>query len=282
MAPQVSNHKSRKRGSMQLARINIYPVKSCKGISLTQATLSPFGLTNDRRSMVVDSAGTFLSQRRMPKMAIIEPTLSEQTLQLKAPGSAPIEIAIERLRLSGREVRIWDDSCTAIDCGDAASDWLTQLLEIECRLVTMGNTFSRSVDPRYSRNLDQVGFADAFPLLLISTASLRDLNSRLETPVPMNRFRPNLVVNGRGPYDEDTWKRISVGDLTFNVSKPCARCTIPAVDQSTGTRGQEPLTTLATYRKGSDDKVFFGQNLINEQKSGLLTVGTEVTIVQRV
>jgi len=266
---------------IELTQINIYPVKSCKGMTQTRAELTPYGLKNDRRWMAVDVHGKFLSQRTIPKMALIEPLLMDHGLLLKAPNAEPVEIPFHATKHPSRTVSIWDDTCTAQDCGDAAAEWFTDFLEIDSRLVTIGDAFDRSVSGKYSKHHDQVGFADAFPLLLISSASLRDLNARLDLPIPMNRFRPNIVVSGCEPYEEDRWKRIVVGELFFEVSKPCARCTVPTVDQATGTKGKEPLTTLATYRKGNNNDVFFGQNLINEQKSGEIVLGTEVRILER-
>lgn len=264
---------------IELSQINIYPVKSCKGISLTRSEVVPLGLKNDRRWMAVDPQGNFLSQRCLPRMALIEPAISSKSLMLKAPDFDSIEIPLQADLPDLCSVRIWDDVCTARDCGEEVAKWLTEFLETKSRLVTMGDEFNRIVDANYSQNRDQVSFADAFPLLLISSASLRDLNERLDHPVPMNRFRPNLVVSGCDPYAEDQWSRISVGGLIMYVCKPCSRCATPTVDQSTGMKGSEPLATLATYRKGVDNKVFFGQNLINEQKAGELVLGMEVSIL---
>ena len=267
---------------IELTQITIYPVKSCKGITLTRAELTQFGLKNDRRWMVVDEQGSFVSQRVIPKMALVDPSLTDKCLVLKALNFETIEVPYHSEVKSTRVVKIWDDVCEAEDCGEEAAEWFSEFLGVASRLVTMGNTFSRSVDTEYSKHRDQVSFADSFPLLLISSASLRDLNVRLDLPVPMNRFRPNLVVSGCEPYAEDRWRRFSLGKLTFEVSKPCARCTVPTVDQMTGRKGTEPLTTLATYRKGNGNDVFFGQNLVNEQKSGELVVGMEVSILDHV
>ena len=270
---------SREMNTLRLSHINVYPVKSCKGISLKSAELTPYGLANDRQWMVVDQSGVFLSQRTMPKMALIEVFVTPSRLALSAPGQDQIEIVRRSETSPLHEVRIWKDSCSASDCGDPVADWLSSFLGISCRLVTMSDSFVRHVDPAYSRDADEVGFADAFPFLLISTASLRDLNSHLELPIPMNRFRPNLVVEGCHPYAEDGWIEISIGSLVFRISKPCARCTVPTVDQDTGIKGLEPLRTLATIRRGTGDKVFFGQNLINENKFGTITVGSEIKIL---
>ncbi len=265
---------------IELTQINIFPVKSCKGTTLSRAKLTAFGLDWDRHWMVVDEHGSFLSQRTIPAMALIEPTLSEHGLRLQAPRMESLEIPKDQQNGKTVHVRIWDDTCSAVDCGDDAAAWFSEALGIRCRLAAIGSAFHRDVNPKYSARKDQVSFADAFPLLLISSASLRDLNERLDQPVPMNRFRPNLVVSGCEPYAEDRWDHIAIGSLTFRVSKPCARCTVPAVDQATGVRGTEPLATLAGYRKGDGEKVLFGQNLVNEQKSGELVLGNEVIILQ--
>ncbi len=248
-------------------------------MTLTRCQLTEFGLLNDRRWMVVDTEDNFLSQRRLPRMALIEPAVTTESLTLKAPNVGALEVPIDNNSRATRTVSIWDDTCIAYDCGDAAADWLTHFLETGARLVVRGIDFHRPVDAKYATHGDQVGFADAFPLLLISSASLRDINDRLDRPIPMNRFRPNLVVSGCEPYAEDRWSRISVGGVTMKVCKPCARCTVPTVDQSTGVTGREPLTTLATYRKGTNETVLFGQNLIHEQKEGELVLGMEIRIL---
>jgi uncharacterized protein YcbX len=230
--------------------------------------------------MVVGQDSTFLSQRAIPRMSLIETTLSDDALQLKAPGLEMVEVPKNLETPTPVDVVIWNDTCSAVDCGDDAAEWLSEFLKVQCRLVTMGKTYSRAVSAKYSTKKDQVSFADVFPFLLVSSASLRDLNDRLDMPVPMNRFRPNLVVSGCEPYAEDHWDHLAIGSLTFRVSKPCARCTVPGVDQSTGVPGTEPLATLATYRKFEGGKVYFGQNLVNEQKSGELVLGSEVIILQ--
>lgn len=265
---------------LELTQITIYPVKSCKGISLTRAELTPYGLRNDRRWMVVDSDNSFLSQRTVPRMALIEPSITKEGLSLRAPGMSTLDLSLTPAIDLSLTVTIWNDICQALDCGNEPAGWLSTVLGVKSRLVTFADSYERFVNPKYSGNRDQVGFADAFPLLLISSASLRNLNERLDQPVPMNRFRPNLVVSGCEPYEEDRWQQIAVGDKMFIVSKPCARCTVPTVNQSTGERGSEPLTTLAQYRSGNNNAVFFGQNLINEQKSGEIVLGTAVSVLE--
>ncbi len=265
---------------IELTQINVYPVKSCRGLTLARCPLTEFGLQNDRRWMVVDAENNFLSQRSFPAMALLEPTLTTECLVLKASAGGALEVPTEIESGDTRSVKIWNDTCLAYDCGEDAAHWLTEYLKTEARLVIRGDTFRRPVDRAYAVHDEQVGFADAFPLLLTSSASLRDLNSRLDLPIPMNRFRPNLVVSGCDPFAEDAWKRISVDGVNLRVCKPCARCTVPAVDQTTGVVGKEPLTTLATYRKSTNEKVLFGQNLISEQVQGELVLGMEVHVLE--
>jgi uncharacterized protein YcbX len=160
-------------------------------------------------------------------------------------------------------VAIWKDQCVAVAAGAEADAWFTALLGTPCRLVTMPSSTVRQVDLGYAEPGDPVGFADGFPFLLISQGSLDELNRRLEHPVPMDRFRPNIVVDGCEPHAEDGWSRVTIGEISFRVVKPCARCVITTTDQQTGERGREPLRTLATYRRVGN-KVLFGQNLIHD------------------
>ena len=174
-------------------------------------------------------------------------------------------------------VTVWDDTCQAIDEGDEVAAWLSTYLKISCRLVRMADDWVRRVDPQYGGEQDQVGFADGYPFLLISAGSLDDLNGRLEQALPMNRFRPNIVVSGCPAFAEDTWRLAKMGACEFRVVKPCDRCVITTTDQETGRRGQEPLKTLARYRN-SANKVLFGQNLIPET-AGLMRVGDPVHVL---
>ena len=175
------------------------------------------------------------------------------------------------------QVTVWDDRCKVLDAGDEAADWFSRFLAIDCRLMYFPDDEVRAVDPRYARPGDRTAFSDGFPLLLIAQASLDDLNSRLEAPISMARFRPNLVVQGCDAFAEDHWKEIRIGDLKFRIVKPCSRCTIPGIDPTTGERGLEPLRTLAAYRKRGT-KIFFGQNVIADGQ-GELRVGMPVEVI---
>jgi len=261
--------------------LHVYPVKSCAGVALARAEVGPRGIRQDREYMVVEAAtGAFLTPRELPRMALIRPALADGRLRLEAPGMPPIGVApVPDGEGEAREVVVWKDACRAVDQGDEVAAWLGEFLGIDCRLVRMADDHVRRVDPAYATGeRDQVGFADGYPFLLISEESLADLNGRLAEPLPMNRFRPNLVVAGGGaPFLEDGWRRVRIGGLGFAVVKPCARCAITTTDQATGARGKEPLRTLATFRRG-ERGVLFGQNLIHDGE-GEIAVGDRVTVL---
>ncbi len=254
---------------LTLSELSIYPVKSCGRIALSSAAVQRCGLENDRRWMVVDSGGRFLTQRQYTRMCLVEPELLDDGLRLRAVGMP--ELTVSRPAGSTRcQVTVWDDRCAALDGGAAAAAWLSRFLGIDCRLVYFPDDEVRAVDPRYGQPGDRIAFNDGFPLLLITQASLDDLNSRLDIPVSMSRFRPNLVVQGSAAFAEDRWQKIGVGGLRFRIVKPCSRCIIPGIDPASGKRGSEPLRTLATYRKHGD-KILFGQNVIAEGQGELRT-----------
>jgi uncharacterized protein YcbX len=227
--------------------------------------------------MVVDDQGRFLTQRQLPQMALLSAALDSGQLILSAAGGSRLSVrsAAEGEPLS---VQIWGDRVSAVAPDPAADAWLSEQLGRPCRLVCQPDNGVRRVDPAYAVADDQVGFADGFPFLLISQASLDDLNARLEHPVAMRRFRPNLVVSGCEPFEEDRWRRIRIGGIGFRVVKPCSRCPIPTIDPDTGERGAEPLRTLMGYRQ-RDNKVYFGQNLIHDG-TGELAEGMAVEILE--
>jgi uncharacterized protein len=260
-----------------LTSLTIYPVKGCKGIELDKVSVGPKGPGLDRRFVIADSEGRFLSQRQLPHMALIETRLEKEEIVLRFPDQKEIRFAIPTSG-SEKEVTVWKDTCRAIDVGDEAAQILTAYLEKECRLYFMPDKTLRQVDLSYAKPNDIVGFADAYPFLLISEASLEDLNQRLEKPVLMNRFRPNLVVSGCKPFEEDTWKWIRIGKIPFKVAKPCSRCTVITIDQSTGEKEQEPFKTLSGYRM-HNKKVMFGQNLIHSAQ-GELFLGDRLEVLE--
>jgi uncharacterized protein YcbX len=262
-----------------LSGVYVYPIKSCGGISLASADLGTTGLVHDRRWMLVDEAGKFVSQRRHPRMALISPHLAPDRLVVRAPGMPDLEVPLEGEREERIDVEVWGDAQRGEPVGGYADRWFGRFLGSSCRLVRKPKDDVRPLDSAYARGGDQTSFADGFPLLLISEASLEDLNRRLESPVPMNRFRPNLVVRGCGPYAEDGWEEIRAGGAVFRVAEACPRCAITTVDQGSGERGKEPLKTLATYRKVQGE-VWFGRNLIHPSQ-GTVRVGDPVEVTPR-
>ncbi|GAB3292388.1 MOSC domain-containing protein [Parahaliea aestuarii] len=267
---------------MQLSEINIYPVKSCAGIALEAVQLDRFGPRGDRRWMVVDEQGGFLSQRQLPAMALVRVTpRADGGLQLSR-GDSQCEVDLPGSGSPPRQVTVWSDALTARDAGDAAANWLEGVLGRACRLVYMPDDCERPVDGTYARHGETVGFADGFPLLLISAASLDELNRRLRADgnpaVPMNRFRPNFVVSGCEPFAEDSWRRIRIGALEFDVAKPCARCAIPSIDQASGQRDPHINRALAAFRR-FDREILFGQNLLYRD-AGIVQVGDAVSVLE--
>ena len=265
---------------LALAAINIYPVKGLQGIALTEARCTGRGLEHDRRWMVVDEDGGFLSQREVPQMATIWTDIAGGKLSLAAPGHREIDTPLtpdfgERMR-----VRVWSSECDAIAPSAEADAWLSAVLDRYCRLVYMPEATRRESPERYLGPGRLVGFADAFAYLLTGESSLADLNARLiakgHGPVPMNRFRPNLVVSGAAPWAEDGWGEIRVGDALLQAARPCGRCQVTTTDQSTGeVKGPEPLATLASFRNDPQLGPMFGMNLVTV-RPGVVRLGQPV------
>jgi uncharacterized protein YcbX len=262
---------------LQLTGITVYPLKSAGGISSETWEVDPFGLRYDRRWMVVDLAGRFLSQREFPRLALVRPVLLPGALSLRAPGFAELRVPLEPLEGPLVPVSVWAGATEARSVGPAAAQWLSRLLGFTCRVVYMPDTVVRPVDPEYGEPGDRVSFTDGFPFLIISEASLEELNRRLARPLPMNRFRPNLVVGGCDPFEEDRWRVVRIGGLELRIVKPCARCVVTTTDQETAERGTEPLRTLATFRN-QGGKVLFGQNAIH-RGTGRLEVGAPISVL---
>lgn len=261
-----------------LSELYLYPVKSLAGIQVAEWELDNFGLRFDRRWMVVTPEGRFMTQREFPQMALIQPELSGQVLRLHHPQLGEFEVPSASQDSVRVPVRVWHDQVEAVPVGESADAWLERAIGVPCRLVFFPEDVLRQVDRRYAFGGERTAFTDGFPLLLIGQGSLDDLNRRLATPLPMRRFRPNLVVAGAPAYAEDSWRRIAVGGIPMRVVKPCSRCAITTVDPQTGRfSGKEPLATLATYRKRGN-QVYFGQNLIHEGQ-GRLCVGDRVIIL---
>jgi uncharacterized protein YcbX len=260
---------------MHVSAIFLYPVKSCRGMAVKQAEVVERGLACDRRWMLVDSEGTFLTQRELPQLALVTTELAGETLRLGAPGVEPISVPL--CISAGRRVsiRVWRFRGEALEHEPAAA-WLSSVVGRPTRLVYMPDDVRRPVSPERARPGDVVSFADGYPLLLVGQASLDELNTRLEAPVGVERFRPNLVVAGATPHAEDSWLRLAVGSVPCRVAKLCDRCAVVNVDPGSGEREKEPLRTLTTYRKHGE-KVMFGVNLVHEGR-GSISVGDSVVL----
>jgi uncharacterized protein len=267
--------------SLILSAIYIYPIKSLGGIAVHTAVLEERGLQYDRRWMLVDSHNQFMTQRKFANMALLKVSMEKDGLKVTASGMPSIALPFVPQTSEMLTVTVWDDTCQSIVVSREVNEWFSAVLQKECKLVYMPDTVLRTVDERYAKNKEIVSFADGYPFLLIGEASLADFNSRLAQPVPMNRFRPNLVINTTEPFVEDTWKSILIGESVFHLVKPCARCILTTIDQQTGIAGKEPLKTLSTYRS-FNNKILFGQNLLGEKAAGKeIHIGSPVRILSQ-
>lgn len=259
----------------RLAEIRVHPLKGARGISVERWAVDDFGPALDRRWMAVDAEGTFLTQRSHPRLVLVETAVEGGRLVLSAAGRSGVEVPGPEAVGPRSSVQVWRSGTEGIDVGEEPAAWLSDFLGEGVRILFMPDQVWRPVSRRYARDR-RVSFADGFPFLLVSRASLDELNRRLDEPVPVERFRPNLVVEGTAAHEEDRWRRLRIGDVDLRVAKPCARCVVTTVDVDTGEKGSEPLRTLARYRR-SDGKTYFGQNLIHEGR-GTLEVGQDVAI----
>lgn len=265
---------------MLLSEIWIYPVKSLGGIRLTISQVEEKGLQYDRRWMVVDENGKFLTQRVNNKMALVDVSFDEAGLILSHRSDIENRVLVPFKSVSNEimQVKVWKDVVTARTLCDQADSWLSRQLGKKVRIVEMYEDSRRLMHPAYASPDALVSFADDFPFLLISEASLADLNSKLSIDVEMKRFRPNFVISGTEPFAEDSWNHITIGNIGFDVATPCERCVLTTIDPATGTKGLEPLKTLATYRK-VNNKILFGQNLVSVQ-TGMIREGDEVLVIR--
>lgn len=262
-----------------LSTLTFYPIKACRGFDVHTANVERMGLQHDRRMMVVTPEGEFLTQREHPKLALVTPTLNDDSLTLSAPDYDSIRVTIQRTG-TPQPVNIWKSrGVHAIDQGEEAAQWFSDWLGARVHLVHIAEGYLRKVSADYAVNTDDhTGFADGYPILIASEAGLADLNARLETPVPMDRFRPNVVVKGCEPFAEDTWKRIRIGDVELAIVKPCARCMVTTIDKDTLAQSKEPLKTLNTFRKQVNGAMF-GQNAI-PLNEGRFELGMSVEVIQ--
>lgn len=259
-----------------LSGIAIYPVKSLAGISANSWPVTEKGFQYDRKWMIIDNDRQFLSQRKLPKMALIKTALTDKTLILSAPDMEDLPLPLAPVDGYIINSTIWHDQCGARSVSAEADQWLSDFLKQDCRLVYQPDEVIRPVDPDYAKPTDKVAFSDGFPFLLISENSLTALNHEMQLNLPMTRFRPNLVISGCPAYAEDSWREISIGAIDFRLPKPCSRCSVPSIDPETAQIGKEPLTTLNRTRKWHN-KVYFGQNALHNQ-CGQLTVGDAIHI----
>ena len=276
-----------------ISELVIYPVKSCGGITLREATITSAGLMTqciyDREWMVVDEEGHFLSQREYPRMAQIVPRIKADTLELRAPGMLRLEVQLDLPHPDDariRNVRVWDDTVPAYDCDDTTATWFSNAIGTPCRLVRFHPEAKRVAESKWVGDLQAPTlFSDGYPVLVISSASLDELNRHLKeqgrAALPMNRFRPNMVISDTLPHEEDMADTLVAGDAVLKPVKPCARCSIPSVDQETGQRGDDPLDVLSAYRANPklDGAITFGMNaVLLEGDETILRVGQEVKI----
>ena len=261
-----------------LSKLIYYPIKSCRGYEVDTSIVERMGLEHDRRMMVVTPKGDFLTQREHPKLALVTPSISGETLTLTTPRMDSLSLPIRKTG-PAFPVNIWrSKGVQAVDQGEGAAEWFSEHLGTSVRLVHFADGYIRTVSEKYAVNADdRTGFADGYPILLASEESLEDLNLRLEMPVPMNRFRPNLVVRGCEPFAEDTWNRIRIGGVEMAIVKPCARCVVTTIDKEALAQSNEPLKTLASYRKQKGG-VMFGQNVI-PLNEGRLRLGMNVEVL---
>ena len=290
---------------MKLSEINIYPVKSLKGITLEHSLVEKRGLRFDRRWMLTNPDGTFFTQREVPKMAAVRVDVESGGLRVSSPDEGAISIPFEPDRGKFQNVTVWQSDVAGEVYVGEVSEWFSDVLGRKCQLVRMPDKSYRHVSKPFDTGDDIVSFADGYPLLLIGEGSLAELNERLhdqyrneeygeKLPLPMNRFRPNVVVEGSEPFEEDRWARIKIGEAIFRVVKPCARCVMTTVDQIRGEfDGKEPLRTLAGFRMAKDafpDKyeafghtetsVLFGENLIPENPGTTIKIGDTLEVIE--
>lgn len=276
-----------------LTTLNLYPIKSCAGIALREATLTAAGLMSehiyDREWMVVDSQGGFMTQRDYPKMALITPCLKSDTLELRAPGMLRLEIPLDLPHPDDEQtlqVRVWNDTVKAYDCDETTATWFSNFLGVACRLVRFHPNAKRVTNTKWTGGTEAPTlFSDGYPMLVISEASLADLNDKLTAQgrgtLPMQRFRPNIVIGDVEAFEEDYAESFRVENATLKPVKPCPRCPIPSIDPATGEFGPDPLDILRTYRANPkvDGGITFGMNTILLEGEGqVLRIGQHVEV----
>jgi uncharacterized protein YcbX len=266
---------------LQISELYIYPIKSLPGIAVKHARLTERGFELDRRWMLVDENNLFISQREAPQMTQFVVSIEGHELRVKhksTQNSINIPLIMPPPSAGrGVSVTVWDDTCAAEFVSDEIDNWFSNALGMKCRLVYMPNNTRRIVDQRYAPENMITSFSDAYPFMIIGQASLDDLNSRLDEPLPMDRFRPNMVFTGGAPFEEDLMEHVTINHIDFYGVKLCARCPIPTINQEDGSKGKEPLKMLAKYRQ-KNNKVYFGQNLVHKG-DGVINTGDTLEIL---
>jgi len=266
--------------SLTVTQLSIYPVKSCRGIGLTSMAIGEWGPEWDRRLMLIDENGKFVTARKHPQLLTVVVALGIGELVLSATGHNTIRLRPEALEKAQRRVdsTIWRDQVEACIVSEEASQWFSEILGIPVQLVYMPESAFRPVDRRYFDGKQRVGFADSFPFLMTHQPSLDELSQRIQAPLSMRRFRSNIVVDGGVPWQEDGWSKLKIGPLSFAVVKPCSRCVMTTIEPDTLAISKEPLKTLSGFRK-TDSGVTFGQNLVHLNQ-GVIQVGDPVEVLQ--
>jgi MOSC domain-containing protein len=258
-----------------VSALYVYPIKACRGVRVAEWPVVARGFDADRRWMIVDETGTFVTQREVSRLALVNAAFEGESLCIDAAGLAPLVLPRRYEAGAARNVRIWQDE--SVGCAHpGGSAWFSDFLGSRHELVYMPEAHHRQVNPARARADDILSFADGYPFLLTSEASLEDLNRRMAEPIPMERFRPNIVVSGTPAFAEDEFAQVRLGELSFRGVKRCDRCPVTTIDIETGERSKEPLRTLATYRKW-DSQVWFGMNMIHDGP-GVLRVGDPVHV----
>lgn len=263
---------------MQVTQLFVHPVKSLGGMAVSECAIDRFGPRWDRRWLVVDRNGRFLTQRQFARMALVSVTLEQDIVTLRAHGHDQVQFAAADFCGRDMNVQVWRDQCLARRGPPELDRWLSDFLQTDCHLVFMPDSTRRLVDPDYAQQQETVSFADGFPLLLATESSLQAINAALDVPIGMGRFRPNLVLDGAAAFAEDNWRRIRVGTLDFRVVKPCSRCAIPTIDPRTAQKQPEVFKVLKAQRS-RDGEVYFGQNLI-PVGTGSVRVGDAVQVLE--
>ena len=265
---------------LTVSQLYIYPIKSLGGISVSEVNSTDRGFEYDRRWMLIDEHNNFLTQREFPAMALLQTALTSDGLRVVGTKQDSDFILIPFTPATNDRIatNIWGVPCTPLHVSDEADKWFSEQLQTQCRLVYMDDDTQVLISESYNINNSLTSFSDGFPILMISEASLDDLNSRASEVLPMNRFRPNLVINGAGAFEEDRMKEFMINGVVYYGAKPSARCMITTIDQSSGAKGKEPLMTLSKYRS-LNNKIYFGENVI-ASSTGIIHVGDELTILK--